>query len=252
MSLGGGRNIPGFRETQLAFSAYIRDPDNNPKPSGIEDRRLKIYRDLFYNNIESLLASAFPVSKAVLGPQRWEQLMRSYLAEHGAQSPYFLEVSQELLEYLAESDHGPEFLLELAHYEWIELALDVAETSNTQVDPHGDLMSDKPVLTEAMAALTYRWPVNEIGPNHQPAEPPAEPTLLIVYRNESDQVKFLKSSPGMHRLLALLPDASSGDSLAQSLSAELTTMPAAAVTEHVVQTLQQLRDDSIIIGTAIT
>lgn len=252
MTARPGQNLPGFRETQLSFSAYIRDSMNNPKPPGIEDRRLKIYRDLFYNNIEGLLASAFPVCKAVLGPHDWERLMRLYLAEHRAQSPYFLEVSQEMLAYLEESEFGPAFLLELAHYEWIELAVDIADETPPKVDPKGDLMSGKPVLTPAVAVLSYRWPVNEIGPDNQPSEPPETPTLLIVYRDAEDRVRFLNSSPGMHRLLQLLPEASSGRSLAQALHAELATMRGDEVEQHVARTLQKLRHDSIVIGTALS
>jgi hypothetical protein len=42
---------PAFIERQYAFAAHLRDPDNNPAPAGIEDRRLENYRGLFYRNI---------------------------------------------------------------------------------------------------------------------------------------------------------------------------------------------------------
>ena len=45
---------------QTEFTAHIRDPDRQAVPDGIEDRRMKIYRELFFNNISSLLASNFP------------------------------------------------------------------------------------------------------------------------------------------------------------------------------------------------
>ena len=41
-----------FIEIQNEFMAHIREPKKNKKPSGIEDRRMSIYRDLFFNNIE--------------------------------------------------------------------------------------------------------------------------------------------------------------------------------------------------------
>ena len=36
---------PSFKDLQYRFTAHIRDPQNNPAPEGIEDRRLAIYRD---------------------------------------------------------------------------------------------------------------------------------------------------------------------------------------------------------------
>ena len=44
--------LPMFQQTQYAFAAHLRDPDANPAPPDIEDRRMKIYRELVYNNIE--------------------------------------------------------------------------------------------------------------------------------------------------------------------------------------------------------
>ncbi|MDH4254937.1 MAG: DNA-binding domain-containing protein, partial [Gammaproteobacteria bacterium] len=52
---------PAFQRRQYEFAAHIRDPDANPPPAGIEDRRMAIYRELFYNNLLSLLGSTFPV-----------------------------------------------------------------------------------------------------------------------------------------------------------------------------------------------
>ena len=59
--------LPDFQKLQYAFAAHLRDPAAHPAPAGIEDRRLQIYRELFYNNVEGLLASNFPVIRRVLG-----------------------------------------------------------------------------------------------------------------------------------------------------------------------------------------
>ena len=48
-----------FRQLQRQFSAHIRDRDTFDYP-GIEDRRLRVYRELFYNNIEGFLRRGFP------------------------------------------------------------------------------------------------------------------------------------------------------------------------------------------------
>ena len=49
--------VPEFQQLQRQLTAHLRDP-GSPPPAGIEERRLKIYRELFYNNVEGFLANA--------------------------------------------------------------------------------------------------------------------------------------------------------------------------------------------------
>ena len=45
-------NKPDRLQSQLnSFAAHIRDPENQAGPAGVEDRRMDIYRQLFFNNI---------------------------------------------------------------------------------------------------------------------------------------------------------------------------------------------------------
>ena len=54
---------PEFQEKQYAFAAHIRDPEHVAAPEGVEDRRMAIYRELFFNNLKNLLSSTFPLLK---------------------------------------------------------------------------------------------------------------------------------------------------------------------------------------------
>lgn len=60
-----------FQDTQLEFAAHLRHPQLNKAPDNIENRRLAIYRKLFFNNIEGFLASGFPILKSIIQPQNW-------------------------------------------------------------------------------------------------------------------------------------------------------------------------------------
>ena len=82
------------------------------------------------------------------------------------------------------------WLVELAHYEWVELALDLSEasTDDTPHDPAGDLLDGVPVPSPLAWPLAYAWPVHRLSPEHQPTEPPALPTLLLVQRDGSTSV----------------------------------------------------------------
>ena len=44
-----------FIEVQQAFMAHIRNPEHNAKPEDVSERRIKIYNELFFNNIEGFV-----------------------------------------------------------------------------------------------------------------------------------------------------------------------------------------------------
>ena len=48
--------LPEFKQKLYAFAGHIRDPDNVPPPEGIEERRMAVYRELFFNNVKGFLA----------------------------------------------------------------------------------------------------------------------------------------------------------------------------------------------------
>jgi hypothetical protein len=184
------------RRLQYQFTAHLRDPKTNPAPADIEDRRMEIYRDLVFSNVENFLSSNFPVIHTLFGERDWLVLTRDFLREHQCHTPLFPEFGREFLRYVEarqEQDRGdPPFLLELAHYEWAELALSLDENSIDDVphDPHGDLLAGVPVMSPLACILAYRFPVHLIGPDYRPDEPPAEPTVLLLVRGRDDEVRF--------------------------------------------------------------
>ncbi|MCP5141244.1 MAG: putative DNA-binding domain-containing protein [Gammaproteobacteria bacterium] len=246
---------PGFIARQYEFAAHIRDPQTNPAPADIEDRRMAIYRELFFNNINGFLESGFPVLRSLFDDQRWLALARDFLARHQCHTPYFVEISQEFQRYLAETrdDAGdPPFLRELAHYEWVELALDIDETELHAIPAigDGDLLSGVPVASPIAWPLMYVFPVHEIGPDNQPAEPPAQPTTLIVYRDTDDEVRFTVVTPATARLLELCQadEGLTGAEILDRLATELGATPA-AIREFGLAELESLRDRGILLGT---
>ncbi|MBX3704118.1 MAG: putative DNA-binding domain-containing protein [Steroidobacteraceae bacterium] len=195
-------------DRQKAFAAHLRDPERVPAPAGIEPRRMAVYRELFFNNLVDLLGGSFPVLRRVLGDAGWRALVREFYARHHAHTPYFLELPREFLEWLQARGAAagePPFMAELAHYEWVELALAISEA---EAPPPGELPADPlqaPLAVSPLAwALAYRWPVHRLGPGHGPEEPPAQPTFLVVYRDAGDRVQFLEIGAETARLLDAL------------------------------------------------
>ena len=157
---------------------------------------MEIYRDLVFSNVENFLSSNFPVIHALFGERDWLVLTRDFLREHECHTPLFPEFGREFLRYVEtrqQQNRGdPPFLLELAHYEWAELALTLDENNIDDVphDPDGDLLTCVPVMSPLACVLAYRFPVHLIGPDYRPDEPPAEPTVLLLVRGRDDEVRF--------------------------------------------------------------
>lgn len=241
---------------QTAFAAHLRDPQSAPPPDGVEPRRMAVYRELFYGTIEGLLAGGFPVLRQLRGDDFWHALVRDFYREHVSHTPLFPQIGSEFLRYLearGERAGDPPFLLELAHYEWVELALtnEPDEVPAADIDPAGDLLDGVPVVSSLAWPLAYRFPVQQIRPDHQPDQPPAQPTLLLLVRDETDRVQFKLLSLVGFRLLQSLadnPSSLSGRQVLQLLAAEASSDDVDRFVADGAGLLEQLRDRRAIVG----
>ncbi len=156
-----------------ALAAHVRNPATQPGPPGIEDRRLAVYRELVFNNLAGLLGNGFPVIRATLGEAAWAALVRRFLVEHACHTPLFPALGGEFVGFLAEAPVDPArpWLAELAHYEWAEADLQSSDAPMPPHDPAGDLLEGVPLLSPLAWPLAYTWPVDRIGPDHQPTDP---------------------------------------------------------------------------------
>lgn len=256
-----------FQTIQRQFTAHMRDPDSNPAPVNIEDRRMAIYRDLIYNNIKSFLDSGFPILREIHSDEEWHALVREFIVSHQSHTPYFLEISQEFLSFLQQrptpQNTAPEnkpFLVELAHYEWVELALDVSTErfpeglSPEQLNPErfskNDLLERRPVVSPLVWNLSYQYPVHRISPRYQPQKAPDTPTFLVVYRNRDDEVKFMESNAATSRLLNLLEGDTtlSGRQALVLLADEMSAPDTEAIINYGHEILTRLHSLDIICG----
>lgn len=242
-----------LREQQYALARHLRDPARHPAPPGLDARRVRVYRELFFNSIESLLAGSFPVIRATLGDARWKALVRDFYANHRSRTPLFPQVAGEFVAFAQHDTDAqlPPWLPELAHYEWIEQALLTRDAQPPSHDPDGDLLDGVPLLSPLAMPLAYRWPVLEIGPSFVPTEPPAQATTLLVHRDAAHQVQFVRIAPLVYRLLASLQaNAWSGRKHLAALAAETGSDPSEFET-HGHALLLQLRAQGVIPGTLI-
>ena len=249
--------LPEFQRQQLAFTAHIRDPENNPVPDGIPARRMSVYTELFFNNIDDQLSTNFPILRQISSDEHWFAMVRDFMIRHRAETPLFTEVGQEFLEYVQQErePHANDwpFMLELAHYEYVELAVYISKEEDelTDVDPNGDLLEGYPVVAATAWNLSYQWPVHRIGPDYLPDKPPSEATHLVVYRNRLDEVHFLEINAVTQRLLQLLKEnpTLSGLDVVKTIAEELAHPDIDAVTKAGKDILDDLRQRNVILGT---
>jgi hypothetical protein len=179
--------------------------------------------------------------------------VRSFYARHRSQTPLFPEIAREFIRFLETrtGDSDPPWLRELAHYEWVELALQIADDATPSHDPRGDLLADVPVVSPFAWALAYQWPVHRIGPDFQPDLPPPEPTLLLVRRDASHQVRFAAISPLVYRLIELLGEGRrSGSDVLRHLATEAGVDDVPAFVDQGAAMLVRMRDEGTLLGTA--
>lgn len=247
-----------FQATQYAFAAHIRDPENTLAPLGIEDRRMAIYRNLFFNNLRNLLATFFPVMRKIHTDDHWQHLIREFMKIHRAKTPYFLQLPVEFIAFL-QNEYSPldddyPFLNELAHYEYADLALRVAvdENDSHDVDPNGDLLANVPVKSVLAWAFAYQYPVHRIDSQYLPTKPTNQPSFLAIYRRSDDKVRFLELNAVTAALLDAVENNDAGltgMALLRQLAIDIHYPDIDALIEHGGEALEEMRQLEILTGT---
>ena len=220
-----------------------------------------------------MLGTGFPVIKRILGKPAWLHLVRRFYAEHQAHTPLFSEIGREFQRYLQtrpEYSDGAEhadrtepclpaagtfpFLVELAHYEWVELALslDEHEIADIAHDPHGDVLNGSPLVSPLMWQFQYRYPVHQVREDFLPQQAPEQPSFLVVSRNRHDEMVFTELNALSFKLLEVLKanPGVAGLDVIEALVTALGAADAPAMTEAAKAMLLRFRERDIILGTS--
>ena len=250
-------DLPLFTQTQYAFAAHIRDPESNPKPADVEARRMKIYSELFFNNAEDFISNTYPVLKSITPKDEWQVMLRDYFNHHISHTPLFPEMPREFLKYLEkerDNSNDPPFIKELAHYEWVELALMTSDLDNdinwNLIDINGDLLNKKPVMSPLAWPLSYQYPVQKISCDFLPQAPSEQLVYLLVYRDYNDEVHFMELNP-ITALLVQLINEDNGLTTKQMLDViveQLDHPQPQVVIDGGYQIIQDLKNRNVILG----
>ncbi|MGQ9666217.1 MAG: HvfC family RiPP maturation protein [Anaerolineae bacterium] len=203
-----------FSAYQAAFAARIRDPKGAPRPPGVPARRMRVYEELLFNNLEGFLLACYPITRRILGARAWKRTVRQFFREHRCHSPLFRDIPKDFLGWMEASAAAlfPElpFLPEFMQSASLELAVETPpdEFAVARVDPAGDLLPGRPAVNPTARLACYHYPVHRIGPRFKPAAPDGESGgeshCYLVFRDANDDVRFILLNPLSAHLVGLL------------------------------------------------
>lgn len=241
---------------QQAFTAHLRDPQQAPRPEGVSARRMQVYQRLLFNNVEGFLLACYPVCRKMLGQRRWTRLVRQFFSEHSCTTPYFRHIPAEFLTFLAQTwpidDTYPDYLPELAHYEWVELDLETSclDSDLPPHDPEGDFLTERPLLNPVMHILAYVYPVHRIAPRRRVSA--AETVHLLAYRDVELAVQFEEINAVTARLLTLIQAGWSSPEAIGQLAGELNHPEPERLFDQAAELLLAYRQRGVILGACRT
>ena len=206
---------PDFIRLQRNLAGYFRTDIKKGVPASLNNERLKVYKDLIHGNISSFIDTQFPICGRLVGKNKWKRLIKHFIAHHKLATPFFHQITLHFLLFLkqhlkheesARKKTYPACLLELAHFEWQELAVVMAE--DTPIPPfQKKITATKPlVLVPVIQLVQYHYPVHymTLPEDGKPVRIPrrsAQPIYLIVYRKLDDDLGVMTINSGGIQLM---------------------------------------------------
>ncbi|PMG76282.1 DUF2063 domain-containing protein [Shewanella sp. 10N.286.51.B7] len=241
-----------FIDTQQSFMDYIRDP-SNPLPDGLTLERMTVYRELFFNNVDGFVSGAFPVLKSLYTDDAWRKLIQAFFVSFDCKTPIFIEISQEFIAFLQTCyqtvDYDPAFMVELAHYEWLELYIATVFDNENEQPLSAEMITELPLSLSSKATVTqYHYEVQHISVDYQPTEPSEQAYSFCVYRDVDDEVVFLQLNPLTAQVLGFISQTDNCylSDIIGWLQTSYPQMSSEALSNGCLQMLQQLAEKGII------
>ncbi len=214
--------------------------------------RLGIYRRLVRNNLEG-------VTRKLLGRTRarfesaFDQSFDAFVEEVGPRTHYLRDVPSEFLAWVrprwAASAEVPAYASDLATHELVEFAVGIAPKPREN-DALGDITVDRVlVFADALRLVRYAHAVHTLPSLSSLRTVPAErPVSLLVYRDDTDAVRFLELTPLAANITErLLEGARLASALGPACEAEKITLDDAVLAD-VARLLADFGERGILLG----
>jgi hypothetical protein len=196
---------PGLRELQNLFWRSISAGADGvapaaallevsePSPTLGAAERLRVYADAYFWRLHGVLAESFPRVAAILGAERFENVVRDYLESHPSTHPSVHYLGCDLAAAVAQRADLPGYLADLARLEWARrevfdapdcepLLADALRAVASAQWPH---LRFTPI--PALAILRTDWPVHAVWGGTDTVSVPTA-TCIRVWRSQDYRV----------------------------------------------------------------
>lgn len=205
-------------------------------------------------SVEETLNECYSVSKSILSDSQWEHLIQDFVQKLTGHNLLHSNLIEEFLYYLKEEanlESYPPFLVELAHFEWIDFDLKTAEI-HFEYDKSGDCLNDIPIISPLAELLIYNYPVHKIEKEISQMKLDETPTYIIAWRDTLGIVRFMTTNDMTARLFEILKENAelTGRQALETIADEIQINDTQELIEHGLNMLNTLHEHQIIIGTS--
>lgn len=202
------QNAPQLAKFQAQFGDYLRKQTHNREDETLVPQRVgQLYQELIYNSVANFPKQCFVICQAMLGDE-FDALCREFFRQERLHSPYFPDINRDFVAFIeAKVEAGvlPAFFADLAHFEWIELAVDLLpDAAANAIFMH----RARPIaLNPTLQNLRYDYAVQAIDVETQPQEIYAEESYLVMYRNLDSVISTLQTNALTFLLIEFIQNA---------------------------------------------
>jgi hypothetical protein len=234
---------PGRDSTAHSFIRLVRGADDGDRRA-----RIRVYSDAYFLRLRDVLREDFPRVAALLGADRFDQVVADYLQEFPSNQPSVRHLGRVLAEFLRRRKDLPKCIADLAELEWARVEVfDAPDAASATV---ADLVSvgadDWPALRfraiPAMQTLRVQYPVHQLWSGDESLEVSAAETSLRVWRKNDYEVLH---APMDAREAAALCKMISGEPFA-AICDSFTDLPATQAAQEATGLLARWIEDGII------
>ena len=226
-----------------AFVRLVRGCDDSDRKT-----RIRVYSDAYYLRLRDVLREDFPRVAALLGPERFEDVVSGYLEVFPSKQPSVRHLGRALAEFLRQREDIPKCLADLAQLEWARV--EVFDAPDAESATIGDFVSVPPdawpalrfSTIPALQTLRAQYPVHQLWSGDESLDVAAANTSIRVWRAIDCHVFHApmdeRESVALHKMISGEPFAAICETFAD--------LPAAEAAEEATALLARWIEDGII------
>ena len=179
------------------FGEYCRT-GMGQQMAGITPGRIQHSRRLISNVFIDTLSTAFPITKAALGEDAWQELANDFFSNGLPRTPQVWKLPFEFYQFHAERETGSRnslpFLDDLLYFEWMEVEIHtMPDRPYPDFVSEGDLFKDRLAFNPEYEIVRLEYPVHT-HPVSEAIYMKGDYFALLYRMPESGHVQFLNLS----------------------------------------------------------